>query len=119
MTQHAAPNNLASPLVVISAEMITSVQRFLPPDMWYVEADLKQLHQFPGNVAAAVQLYFNNLSNGYPIDPRIIDMAGEFTTHLAGASDYATAIETAFSQIHEDDIRRRLLPRAGEWMWNI
>lgn len=108
-----------SPLVAMSAEMVAGVARFLPPDMWWVAADLDQLDQVTGNVAAALRTYARNLSAGYPVDPRIVDMFEEFANTVGKTSDYPLAIATAFRTLHEADIKRRLAPRTNEHLWNV
>ncbi len=113
------PGGLVSPLVAMSAEMVSGVARFLPPDMWWVAADLQQLENVTGNVAAALRIYSRNLAVGYPIDHRIVDMFDEYSTTVGKASDYAMAIASAFEQVHADDIKRRTQPRTNEHLWNV
>jgi len=113
------PGGGPSPLVAMSAEMVAGVARFLPPDMWWVAADLEQLDQVTGNVAAALRTYARNLSAGYPVDPRIVDMFEEFANTVGKTSDYPIAIATAFRTLHEADIKKRLAPRINEHLWNV
>lgn len=113
------PGGIVSPLVAMSAEMVSGVARFLPPDMWWVSADLQQLENVTGNVAAALRIYSRNLAVGYPIDHRIVDMFDEYATTVGKASDYAMAISSAFEQVHADDIKRRTQPRTNEHLWNV
>ncbi|MGW6502994.1 hypothetical protein, partial [Nonomuraea angiospora] len=113
------PGGVASPLVALSAEMVANVAKFLPPDMWWVAADLDQLFNVPGNWAAAMRIYAGNLRAAYPVDSRIVDMFEEFASAVGKTGDYPTAIAEAFRVIHEDDIKRRLAPRTNEHLWNV
>lgn len=113
------PGGIVSPLVAMSAEMVSGVARFLPPDMWWVASDLDQLDSVTGNVAAALRTYSRNLAVGYPIDQRIVDMFDEYANTVGKTSDFAMAIASAFKQIHADDIKRRVTPRTNEHLWNV
>ncbi|MEV4179966.1 hypothetical protein AB0J28_00785 [Streptosporangium canum] len=108
-----------SPLVVVSADMIGSVSRYLPQDMWDVARDLDQLNQVPENVAMALRTYTTNLDTAYPIDGRVTQMMGEFYASIAKTSAMAQEIARGFRKIHADDIKRKEAPRAGEHFWNI
>ncbi|MFI6513607.1 hypothetical protein ACIBCT_38890 [Streptosporangium sp. NPDC050855] len=113
------PMSHGSPLAAISGQMVASVSRYLPMDMWEVARDLDQLPQLPENVAMALRTVTRNLEAGYPIDPRIVQMLGEFYTALAKTSAMAEQIGVAFRRIHADDIKRREAPRTGEHLWNV
>lgn len=108
-----------SPLIIASADMIGSVSRYLPMDMWDVSRDLDQLHQVPENVARAVAVYTTNLEAAYPVNHRVVQMLGEFYSSIAVSSAMAQQIAAAFRKIHADDIKRREAPRTGEHFWNV
>lgn len=108
-----------SPLITVSADMIGSVSRYLPQDMWAVSRDLDQLNQVPENVAMALRTYTTNLGAAYPIDLRVTQMMGEFYASIARTSAMAQQISNGFRKIHADDIKRRETPRAGEHFWNV
>ncbi|MGW4663156.1 hypothetical protein [Streptosporangium sandarakinum] len=113
------PMSAGSPLIAASADMIGSVSRYLPMDMWEVARDFEKLHQVPENVARAIGVYLKNLETAYPIDPRVTQMLGEFYQAMAAPSAMAQQISAGFNKIHAEDIKRRDAPRTGEHLWNV
>lgn len=119
VTRRYTPMSHGSPLAAISGEMVASVSRYLPEDMWEVARDLDQLSQLPENVAMALRTMTRNLEVGYPLDQRVVQMLGEFYAAIAQTSAMADQISMAFRKIHADDIKRDEAPRIAERLWNV